>query len=283
MRLSVAAAGLLALSVVSANAEGQVQTRFGALEVVRGKVEESVYFAGHPVSLPEGGMFQFRYGFEGVWQLGEVDVALIRGWSGGNDHCFDDFLIVAVSSTVAQATAPFGSCTSEVIEVRANATRLEIDLGATNPRFDHIAVVYSNGRVTEVQVPMLEVAAPLPGGGVAVTRWEGEYPFTMLTDPGERQRFLSIMPRDKLFELQDRINVSAKAFIEGGWLIASGNMSHQGCVEVGGFAIEVATGRAEAVMFHKGRAPEVFGGRLEALHPAMQQLARRGSPKCPAQ
>lgn len=283
MRLLVLAAGLLALSVVSAQAGWhEVETRFGALEVVRGKVVESVHFAGRPVSGPDGEMLQFRYGFEGVWQIGAEDVALIRGWGGGNSYCSNDYLIVTVSAAGARATAPFGRCAGEVIEVRVLATGLEIDLRATNPRFEHVAVTYSGGRLREANVPLSDIPAPLPGGGAAVTRWEGVHAHQMVRDPGERQRFMAIMSRDKLFELMDRMHVGGAAALKDGWLIAKGNMPHQGCVEMGGFAIEVATGRAEAVMFHKGRAPEVFGGRLGALHPTLQQLAHTGSPKCPA-
>jgi hypothetical protein len=168
-----------------------------------------------------------------------------------------------------------------VTEVRPLGSRLEFDYRTVDPRFDHVAVIYAQGRVTETAVPLPDSPATLPGGGAAVTRWDGVHSHEIVRDAGERQRFYTIMPKEKLFELMDRMHVGSGAAVEDGWLIATGNMPHQGCVEMGGFAIEIATGRAEAAMFHKGRPPELFGGALADLHPAMQEVAQMGSARCP--
>lgn len=280
MKLLAVAVCLLALSGAPANAGWhQLQTRFGPLEVIRDTVDESIHFSGRPVSGPDGESLRFRYGFVGVWQIADEDVALVRGWGGGNDPCSNDYLIVAVSAAGARAIVPFGRCTVEVMAVRVLADRLEIELRAADPRLDHVMIVYAEGRVDELKAALPDDAAPPPGGGTAVTRWEGEHAHSIVRDAGERQRFVAIMPREKLFELMDRMHVGGAAVLKDGWLIATGCMPHRCNLEAGAFAIEIATGRPEAVIFHDGRAPEVFGGDLRTLYPRLRAFARTGMGK----
>jgi hypothetical protein len=279
MKLSAAAIALLAFSAALAWAWPQeVQTRFGPLEIVQGQVDKFLRFAGRAVTGPDGVPESFRLDIRGVWQFGSEDVALVQSWAGGNDVCASAFLIVAVSSAGARATAPFGTCSMTVLEARVLAARIEFDLSAADPRVDHVAVTYSGGAVDTANVPMQEVAAPIAGKGDDVTRWQGVHPYEVLKDPGERQRFFTIMPRDKLFELMDRMSVASGTEIEDGWLIGEGCMAHMCTAEEGAFTIEVASGRVQAVIYHDDSTPEPFGGPLEALHPRLQAFARRDAP-----
>jgi len=46
---------------------------------------------------------------------------------------------------------------------------------------------------------------------------------------------------------------------------------------MGGLAVEVATGRAEAVLYHEGADAEIFGGTPGSIHPDLGTFARTGN------
>lgn len=291
MRLlaATAALALAAPAAVAASSDWRhAETRFGPLEIIQPDAELPAIgflrFAGQPVTAPDGGERELYHGhIDGVWPVGAEDVALIRNGIGGSGPCVFQFLLAVATPTGANLTAPFRRCGGEEMpEVRPLGLRFEIAYRTVDPRIDHVAVTYENGRVTETAVPLPDAPAPLPGGGAAVTRWDGVYAHEIVRGAGERRRFYTIMPKEKLFELMDRLYGSL-ASVQDGWLIATGIMPHQGCNEMGGFAIEITTGRAEAAMFHRGRSSELFGGTLDTVHPVLQQIARIGSPNCPAQ
>lgn len=274
-------AGLvLAVLAGPALAEGTAETRFGPVTVagpastgeMAGSGEE-VRFGGAVVP----GLWGMSIEVEGVWPLGAEDAVLLAVYSGGNDVCFDARVIVAVSAAGARATAPFGACGTGVAATRAGGARLEVDIDVTDPRLEHVTAVYAAGQVLEVPVPRREVPAPMPGPGADVTRWAGVHPWEIVQDPGERRRLLEVMPRGKLFELEERLAVGSEAVLEGGWLVAQGCMAHMCGVEAGAFALEVETGAVQAVLFHEGGAPEVFGAARGALIPALARFARTGS------
>ncbi len=255
------------------------ETRFGSVTVETTKDSsgfegaEGVFVDG--VSVP--GFENWRYWIEGAEQVGEDDVVLLYASSGGNEVCTHhvQLLILRLGRTPA-ASPPFAWCPADLKDVRNYGTRLEIDVAVTDPRLSHVAAVYAQGRVAEVAVPMRETAAPMPGGGTAVTRWEGAHPYEILEDPGERQRFLALMPQEKLFQLQERVSVASGAEIRDGWLIATGCMPHQCGIEGGAFAIEIATGRAEAVIFHASGGTERFSEAKGLLHQDLEAFARNG-------
>lgn len=279
MRLVVAMAAL-ALSASVGLADQRLTTRFGDLQVVGTDLDDVLKLGDRTITASDGSPLDFRLFLVDVWQDDATDLALVFGSTGGNDVCSNAYRLIEVTDHGARATDQFARCAGEVIDARVREGRLELKLRATNPRDAHIAVVVEGGQVSETKVPMQEVPAPMPGGGEQVTRWIGNHPWDVLEDPAERQRFMAIMPREKLFALMDRTSVAPGVRLADGWLVGIGNMPHQGCAEMGGFAIEVASGRVEAVMFHKGEAPELFGGQLEMLHPALQELAQIGAPSC---
>lgn len=268
----------LVLLAGPALAEGTAETRFGALAVAPATTGdwagfgEEVRYDGRVLPGINGRSIEV----DGVWAVGDEDVVLLQVYSGGNDVCSNNKQIVAVSARGATVIEPFGWCAVGIDGERASSSRFEVDLRVPDPRLAHITAIYAAGRVVEVPVDRVEVPAPMPGAGEDVSRWAGAYPYDVLEDPGERRRFLEAMPREKLFELQDRMAVASANELVDGWLIARGCMAHQCNVEAGAFALEVATGRLQAVIFHDGAAPEIFGAATSGLMPALETFARSG-------
>lgn len=275
------ATGLAALLLIAgaAGAQERAATRFGEIAVA-GPASSGDYagmgqelrFAGRPVP----GVSGMWLDIDGVWSVGEADLAVVHVGSGGNDACANHRRIVSVTARGAEAGTAFGQCGTELLAVRVAGPRLELDLRMTDPRLDHVTYVVFRGRVVEVPVPRVEAAVPAAGGGPAVTRWAGRHPYDLLEDAGERQRLLSVLPLPKLYELEERMAVSTEMVLDGGWLIGIGCMAHNCGFEMGGFAIEVATGRVQVAIRHESAAPEVFGGRRGSLHPALERFLRDG-------
>lgn len=264
MRLLLLLILLLPIQVCAAELDIQnksVQTPGGMLTVrAIDDYQEALFIGNTPVGLED-----HKIWLSDVYKLpGTRDsVVVARAWSGGNG-CGGYFKILRVSPTKLTASPEFGTCSDLIRDFRLSFGRVELELGTLKAGLEYETFAYSGGQLVHTETP-LKTASQAAGTGADVRRWVGEHPENALRDPAERARFLKIMSLDELNDLALHVRVASAVWEENGVVIGQGCFPHQCNTSNGMWAIDVATGRATALINDGGRI-RTFGAPYAALH-----------------
>ena len=246
----------------------RLETRFGVLEIAPVEDPDSSLER----LLLDGELFldvvrdEFEgwwFDFVGYWPHDEggrsQDFVLVERLSTGNTVCSFDHILIRLSASEIEVWPGLASCASDVVRAAWSGSSFEIDLRSFDLRYSAARIVWKGGEVDERLVARTFEPGPVPGGGADVLRWEGRLAWEILEDPGEQRRLLTIMPPAALFDLWDNISTAMPAHVADGWLIATGCKPHNCGFTHAAIAIEVATGRPQALIWSAEEGIRVFG------------------------
>ncbi|MBF9034641.1 hypothetical protein HKCCE2091_10340 [Rhodobacterales bacterium HKCCE2091] len=230
-------------------------TRFGQVQVVGGDIDNYLAFEGELRNDLWGARLAILagYGMEGE----SHDWLLVRVETGGNG-CYPVHQVVRVSAAGLAASDAFGTCTSQVLDVRVLPGLIELDMSnpdATVPmityRFDGAVLASTEHAVTGRPDPA--------GAGEDVLRWLGQHPHALFDDLAERARLETVMTAEEVSDLSDHVFVSDAAFRHGDWVIGKGCMAHQCHVTFGMWAIRIADGAVGAAIIGRDGTERLWG------------------------
>ncbi|MEM8790503.1 MAG: hypothetical protein AAGE80_02710 [Pseudomonadota bacterium] len=222
---------------------------------IGGRLLRDLYRGSRPVHV-------FNWGDKG-------DVVLIHQWSGGASCCSDWFFL-HLSKDKFELKGPFADHGYNPSEFRVHPDHVSFRMERSYPAsVDHWIVTY-DGRDADITIVYESEAGASPAGaGEDVTRWNGSYPFSILEDPSERLRFLSVMNREEMDMLRTSLSIASpnKTSIHDGFLVGAGCWPRR-CGEWSGFlAIELATGAPFAALL-RCETLETYGLEGEGTMPA---------------
>jgi len=237
--------------------EKSLNTRFGNLSVLKREIYgEILSFCGSPIENIEE---RFVTIIAHSRFTSDCDLLLVECNSGGS-LLPARYKFVVLSADEVFATDLFGSGSDIVLDYRVGVGFAEVDFPPfKRPDVALYTVCFDGKNVRKYEAKKTEFGAVPAGPNIDVVRWEGAHPCSILDDASERLRFLRVMSRDDLFELDRTITVASACWIEQGYLFGKGIAPHQGGALHGGLAIRVSDGEPYAAIWRKEGGSQFFG------------------------
>ena len=255
---------ILAICATTVSAEIKLEyldtlkTRFGTFSIIEelDGYSKTIAFNGNPLPVESveypnfSGMWSFK-GADHVWVLAIL--------SYGGNGCTTGATVIRVDSDGAKVIGTTQSCEGLLQELQLTENEIQLKYFTDALRTEFTWYHFNENEMSETKGKVTFASEQAAGSGDEVTRWIGSYPLTVLQDPTERRRFLSIMPEEELRKLGASMDVANAVEQDGDMIFGAGCRPHLCIYEWGAWAIRISDGQP-AAMLHSDDGSVTFYG-----------------------
>ena len=259
--------GAITLAVLATTVSAEIQleylktldTRFGTLSVVDGvdEFDKSIAFNGIPLPIEP-----VRYpSFSGMWSFDGADhVWVLADLNDGAQGCTTGATVIRVDNNSAKVIGTTPPCEGRIQELRLSENEIHLKYFTDALKAEVSWYHFNENGMTETRGSLPFASDQSAGSGGDVTRWIGSHPLSVLQDPMERKRFLSIMPEEEIRELASSTTVANTAKQEGDWVYGKGCTPHLCTHEWGAWGIRISDGQPAALFHSDDGSVRFYGG-----------------------
>lgn len=232
------------------------QTRFGAIEIIGERGNQSLAFEGTPLPLGPEHVFDIW----GAFGLADADHdwVLAQDHHGGNS-CGPGITVIRVSVGQVQMSGATEWCEGRIFDLRVYPDALELDIFSDAMETQFTTFHFDGSSVTATLGELAFTDGTIAGPGADALRWVGQHPYRIFEDLSERGRFLNIMTAENIRDMSDRIGPANSVIQRGDWVLGAGCMAHACNISGAVWGIRVSDGAPAAAILDAGQADVIYG------------------------
>lgn len=235
-----------------------LNTRFGQFAVVEipDGYGRAITFNDNPLPVEAlaysslSGMWSFD-GADHVWVLADI-------FDGGNG-CTTGATVIRVDSDGAKVIGATPPCEGLLQEVQLTENEIQLKYFTDALRTEFTWYHFNENEMSETKGKVTFASEQAAGSGDEVTRWIGSHPLTVLQEPAERIRFLSIMPEEELRKLGASMAVANAVEQDGDMIFGKGCRPHLCTHEWGAWGIRISDGQPAALLHSDDGSVTFYG------------------------